>query len=943
MVKTPDFVTQGVWQRGTRHGIVEGPLAAPGIQEHEFFEEFVMTIEFGCTCGKKFQVKDELAGKQTKCPTCGHKLVIPDPAESEGLELADEEEEDLYGVSADEAKRSSDDAFPDALVGLTSERCPSCDELLEAGAVLCVKCGLNLKTGKRMVSETDGGSEEEEYEEAKDKEPVAKKAEEKQTVVKEAKKAKIPSLSELPKGARIGIAAGAVVVMLIVVWFFVFSGDGKRKRPAKAPPRRPPAQRRAAPAPPTQPDEPAPRGQPSKEAPAEKGPGQEIPKEQAPDEIPPAKPVKEPEIDALFDDKPVEEKEPRQPKLEIKEEPEPVDSASLPGQVTILRQKYLNLRPRTPENLLTLANWCQKKGLLLEAEECLRAASLVEPLSEPARQLYDRLGAKVQNLLGTVSACYPFAVASEELSLGDSLSKAAPGQQFVTLPVDVHLSEGQLHLDGESLTATAGEGPAILLGFRGSAPSTKSKAAAGGNAAEGNDRRPLWEKLSVRAEEDGSMLVALQNQVVPMPDEKSKTLYRMKLQKTVSKQPYAGPYEVVFSVPTGKPLTEIRYGKEAPIRLFSEDPGSLKDFILDESNDPADRIAAVKSLAANPSAGTLEILSAAISGGGPEILAAARGAMRIARRRLDVVDGAYCPVSEDQHQYLLLLWRSRGQAKDAGDAGSGESAREETAPVLKAIWDIDKPGRYFSRLMSFGDGPDYRRTVARQMVFEVSKPGLYLCELAAGSRQQAAGSGHAPELAELWRERKLLERTIVADDKLSQARVGIKTSVARPPQAGSSTTVEAVALLDAPDGDLSPLQRAARSFFKENREPGEGDKMRPLLVAVSRLEIPGPAADAPAVDAAVERINRLLGERTAGLLGKLVEDAPRSVNLLVVRKLGCMALQSPQACGALIALQDVIDADVKKTARSVVEELMAIDVIAREGTSWLYHGQRHGG
>lgn len=38
-----------------------------------------MAISVGCQCGKRFQAKDELAGKRVKCPGCGSVLEIPTP------------------------------------------------------------------------------------------------------------------------------------------------------------------------------------------------------------------------------------------------------------------------------------------------------------------------------------------------------------------------------------------------------------------------------------------------------------------------------------------------------------------------------------------------------------------------------------------------------------------------------------------------------------------------------------------------------------------------------------------------------------------------------------------------------------------------------------------------------------------------------------------------
>ena len=36
-----------------------------------------MAIPVTCQCGKKYQAKDELAGRQLKCPACGQILVVP--------------------------------------------------------------------------------------------------------------------------------------------------------------------------------------------------------------------------------------------------------------------------------------------------------------------------------------------------------------------------------------------------------------------------------------------------------------------------------------------------------------------------------------------------------------------------------------------------------------------------------------------------------------------------------------------------------------------------------------------------------------------------------------------------------------------------------------------------------------------------------------------------
>lgn len=43
-----------------------------------------MAVPVNCKCGKKFKVKDQLAGKAVRCPGCGAALRIPGPASTAG-------------------------------------------------------------------------------------------------------------------------------------------------------------------------------------------------------------------------------------------------------------------------------------------------------------------------------------------------------------------------------------------------------------------------------------------------------------------------------------------------------------------------------------------------------------------------------------------------------------------------------------------------------------------------------------------------------------------------------------------------------------------------------------------------------------------------------------------------------------------------------------------
>jgi len=49
-----------------------------------------MAIPVSCQCGKNYQAKEELAGRQLKCSTCGQVLAVPQPTVPDAeLDLGD--------------------------------------------------------------------------------------------------------------------------------------------------------------------------------------------------------------------------------------------------------------------------------------------------------------------------------------------------------------------------------------------------------------------------------------------------------------------------------------------------------------------------------------------------------------------------------------------------------------------------------------------------------------------------------------------------------------------------------------------------------------------------------------------------------------------------------------------------------------------------------------
>ena len=80
-----------------------------------------MPFTISCECGKTFRVRSDQAGKRSKCSECGRVFVIPDRPP----------------------------------VAQSSRSCPSCHQIVAPDAVLCVHCGLDLKTGNTLQTAMD--------------------------------------------------------------------------------------------------------------------------------------------------------------------------------------------------------------------------------------------------------------------------------------------------------------------------------------------------------------------------------------------------------------------------------------------------------------------------------------------------------------------------------------------------------------------------------------------------------------------------------------------------------------------------------------------------------------------------------------------------------------------------------------------------------------------
>lgn len=90
-----------------------------------------MPISVKCACGAVINAPDSAAGKKGTCLKCGKLVIVPNLNSSGKLGFIDEDEEEQVSTSKE-------------------KRCLKCGADYSFDAVVCVKCGINLDTGKEI-------------------------------------------------------------------------------------------------------------------------------------------------------------------------------------------------------------------------------------------------------------------------------------------------------------------------------------------------------------------------------------------------------------------------------------------------------------------------------------------------------------------------------------------------------------------------------------------------------------------------------------------------------------------------------------------------------------------------------------------------------------------------------------------------------------------------
>jgi hypothetical protein len=112
-----------------------------------------MATEFDCPkCGRRLRVAEEYRGKKARCPRCAAVMTAPgDDADravaAPGIQAAAPRPA-VLPLEGDADSYAVDEAGP---------TCPGCHKVLPPGAVLCVTCGIDLRSGKQLKTVREAG------------------------------------------------------------------------------------------------------------------------------------------------------------------------------------------------------------------------------------------------------------------------------------------------------------------------------------------------------------------------------------------------------------------------------------------------------------------------------------------------------------------------------------------------------------------------------------------------------------------------------------------------------------------------------------------------------------------------------------------------------------------------------------------------------------------
>lgn len=99
-------------------------------------------------CGQKYPWQPAMAHRPVRCK-CGHRIEItPEPAMPEAKPTQDQ----TYALAEEVHARQTETSPQDAEKIGPQVQCPTCHSPLEPGVMICLNCGMNIKTGRRPAT-----------------------------------------------------------------------------------------------------------------------------------------------------------------------------------------------------------------------------------------------------------------------------------------------------------------------------------------------------------------------------------------------------------------------------------------------------------------------------------------------------------------------------------------------------------------------------------------------------------------------------------------------------------------------------------------------------------------------------------------------------------------------------------------------------------------------
>lgn len=122
-------------------------------------------------CRKRFQWTTRIADRKAQCPACGKRIRIPtvpgrvaeaiDPLPESHSKRKNDPQSSTYDLDLTGIDETIVEPPPTAAQQAAAEtgRCPACNQSINPGAVICIKCGYNLRKGKRLQTKVAEGEE----------------------------------------------------------------------------------------------------------------------------------------------------------------------------------------------------------------------------------------------------------------------------------------------------------------------------------------------------------------------------------------------------------------------------------------------------------------------------------------------------------------------------------------------------------------------------------------------------------------------------------------------------------------------------------------------------------------------------------------------------------------------------------------------------------------